>query len=76
MKTQFNLIEGNYKKETDVNIEVSKEETTITRSVINIGELKKQILELTQKINELTAEKIEKENIINSTKDVVKSITL
>jgi len=71
MDKAYKIIEGNYKNEDDVVIQVDTITESITSTVVNIGQVKKRIKEIDDKIAELTAEKITLLDTINSNRLII-----
>lgn len=71
MDKAYKIIEGNYKNEDDVVIQVDTITESTTSTVVNIGQVKKRIKEIDDKIAELTAEKITLLDTINSNRLII-----
>ena len=71
MNKAYKIIEGNYKNEDDVVIQVDTITESTTSTVVNIGQVKKRIKEIDDKIAELTAEKITLLDTINSNRLII-----
>jgi len=68
MNKEYKLIEGNYKHEDEVVYQVDTITSTTTSSIVNIGEVKKEIESIDIKLQELNARRSELLDTINSTK--------
>ena len=71
MDKAYKIIEGNYKNEDDVVIQVDTITESTTSTIVNIGQVKKLIKEIDDKIAELTAEKITLLDTINSNRLII-----
>jgi len=71
MDKAYKIIEGNYKNEDDVVIQVDTITESTTSTVVNIGQVKKRIKEIEDKIAELTTEKITLLDTINSNRLII-----
>ncbi len=71
MDKAYKIIEGNYKNEDDVVIQVDTITESTTSTVVNIGQVKKRIKEIDDKIAELTTEKITLLDTINSNRLII-----
>lgn len=75
MNNQYKIVQGDYKTEDDVVVQIDTTETVtnVISSVFNIGTIKKQIEAIDTQIVGLTEEKDKLQALLNSTKTLTKN---
>jgi len=74
MSKQYKIVEGNYKNEDDVVIQIDTTETVtnVVSSNFNVGNIRKQIENINTQIESLKIEKEKLKELLDSTKDLMK----
>jgi len=75
MNKEYKIVQGNYKTEDDVVIQIDTTETitNVTSSTLHVGTVKKQIEIIDSKIASLVDEKTKLQSLLDSTSTLAKS---
>lgn len=75
MNKEYKIVQGDYKTEDDVVIQINTTETVtnVTSSVFNVGSVRKQIEAIDTQVALLNEEKAKLQVLLNSTKTLTKN---